>query len=80
MGPKQVESIIGKRFAFVCVDDFSRCTRVGFIREKYDTFDVLICVELKNENDHNIGKIRSGHRKEFKNANFAEFMIDMVTA
>ena len=73
MGPKQMESAIGKRYAFVCVGDFSKYTWVGFIREKSNTFDVLICVKLKNENDHNIGKIRSDHGKEFENANFVEF-------
>ena len=34
MWPKQVESIGGKRYAFVVVDDFSMFTWVNFIREK----------------------------------------------
>ena len=38
MGPMQVESIAGKKYIFVCVDDFSRFTWVSFIREKSDTF------------------------------------------
>jgi hypothetical protein len=41
MGPMQVESIGGKRYAFVVVDDFSRFTWVNFIREKSGTFDVF---------------------------------------
>ncbi|XP_012842820.1 PREDICTED: uncharacterized protein LOC105963014, partial [Erythranthe guttata] len=41
MGPMQVESIGGKRYIFVCVDDFSRFTWVEFIREKSDSFDVF---------------------------------------
>ena len=41
MGPMQVESLGGKRYAFVCVDDFSRFTWISFIREKSDTFDVF---------------------------------------
>ena len=38
MGPMQVESIGGKRYSFVVVDDFSRFTWVNFIREKSYTF------------------------------------------
>jgi len=48
MGSMQVESIGGKRYAFVVVDDFSRFTWVNFIREKSDTFDVFkeLCTQL----------------------------------
>ncbi|KAG9458830.1 hypothetical protein H6P81_003338 [Aristolochia fimbriata] len=41
MGPVQTESIAGKRYVLVCVDDFSRFTWVEFIREKSDTFKVF---------------------------------------
>lgn len=72
MGPMQVESIAGKRYVFVCVDDFSRYTWMNFIREKSDTFEVFntLCIKLKNEKDCNIGKIvrtRSDDGKEFEN-------------
>jgi hypothetical protein len=33
MGPMQVESFGGKKYIFVCVDDYSRYTWVRFIRE-----------------------------------------------
>ena len=48
MGPMQVESIGGKIYAFVVVDDLSRFTWVNFIREKSDTFDVFkdLCTQL----------------------------------
>ena len=75
MGPMQVESIVGKRYIFVCVDDFSRFTWVSFIREKSDTFDSFkeLCLELKNEENSKIGRIariRSDHGKEFENSIF----------
>ena len=56
MGTMQVESIAGKRYIFVCVDDFSRFTWVSFIREKLDTFDSFkeLCLKLKNEKNNNI--------------------------
>ena len=34
MGPMQVESLGGKRYAYVVVDDHSRYTWISFIREK----------------------------------------------
>ena len=34
MGPMQVESMGGKRYAFVFVDDFFRFTWISFIKEK----------------------------------------------
>lgn len=41
MGPMQVESLVGKIYVFVCVDDFSRYTWVKFIKEKSYTYDVF---------------------------------------
>lgn len=41
IGPMEVESLGGKKFSFVCVDDFSHFTWVRFIREKSDTFDAF---------------------------------------
>ena len=84
MGPMQVESIAGKRYIFVCVDDFSRFTWVSFIREKSYTFDSFkeLCLKLKNEKNSNIGRIvriRSDHRKEFETSIFSNFfLISMV--
>ena len=49
MGPMQVKSIAGKRYIFVCVDDFSRFTSMCFIVVKSDTFDSFrnLCIKLK---------------------------------
>ena len=65
MGPMQVESLGGKRYAFVCVDDFSRFTWINFIREKSDTFDVFrdLCLKVQKEKDCGIVRIRSDHGK-----------------
>ena len=75
MGPMQVESIGGKRYVFVVVDDFSRFTWVNFIREKSDTFDVFkeLCTQLQRAKDCGIVRIRSDHGTEFENSKFNEF-------
>lgn len=37
-GPVQFESLGGRRYIFVCVDDYIRFTWTDFLREKSDTF------------------------------------------
>jgi len=75
MGPMQVESLGGKRYAYVVVDDFSRYTWINFLKEKSDTFDIFkdLCVQLQREKDSVILRIRSDHGKEFENSRFSEF-------
>lgn len=75
MGPMQVESLGGKRYAYVVVDDFSRFTWVNFIREKSDTFEVFkeLSLRLQREKDCVIKRIRSDHGREFENSKFTEF-------
>lgn len=72
MGPMQIESVGGKKYIFVCVDDFSRYTWIDLIREKSDTFNVFekLCLRLQNEKRCNIIRIRSDHCKEFQNSQF----------
>ncbi|KAK2364020.1 putative mitochondrial protein [Trifolium repens] len=75
MGPMQVESLGGKRYALVVVDDYSRYTWVNFIREKSDVFDVFkeLCIQLQREKGSNVVRIRSDHGREFENSKFNEF-------
>jgi transposase InsO family protein len=71
----QVESLGGKRYAFVVVDDFSRYTWISFIREKSETFDVFkeLCQKIQREKETTVIRIRSDHGKEFENSKFSEF-------
>ncbi|XP_045792093.1 uncharacterized protein LOC123886861 [Trifolium pratense] len=75
MGPIQVESLGGKRYAYVVVDDFSRYTWINFSREKSETFDVFkdLCAQLQREKDNVVLRIRSDHGKEFENSKFSDF-------
>ena len=78
MGPIEIESLNGKMYIFICVDDFYRYTWVEFLKEKSDTFEAfkILCLKLKFEKDCNIGKIvhiRSDHVKEFENSIYDDF-------
>jgi transposase InsO family protein len=75
IGPMQVESLGGKRYTYVVVDDHSRYTWISFIREKSDAFDVFkeLCIRLQREKDSCVVRIRSDHGTEFKNSKFDEF-------
>ena len=59
----------------VVVDDFSRYSRVEFLREKSKACDKMerLCKRLQSEKEVPIVKIRSDHRKKFENAKFEMF-------
>ena len=75
MGPARTESIGGKRYIMVVVDDFSRYSWVEFLRKKSEACDKMerLCKRLQNEKGVPIVKIRSDHGKEFENAKFEAF-------
>ena len=75
MGPTRTESLGGKRYIIVIVDDFSRYTLVEFLGEKLEACEKMevLCKRLQNENGVSIVKIRSDHGKEFENAQFDSF-------
>ncbi|KAK4849470.1 hypothetical protein QYF36_025170 [Acer negundo] len=78
MGPMQTESLGGKRYIFVCVDDFFRFTWIYFLREKSETFDKFKMLYNKIQNEMNsnvksIKRIRSDHEREFKNVSFGTY-------
>lgn len=75
MGPMQVESLGGKRYAFVCFDNFSRCTWIEFIRNEMNIFKVYrpLHIQLQKEQDKFIVHIHNYHEREFENSAFNEF-------
>ena len=72
MGPTRMESLGGKQYIMVIVDDFSRYTRVEFLREKSEACEKMktLCKKLQNEKGVPIVKIRRNNGKEFENAKF----------
>ncbi|GAA0174992.1 hypothetical protein LIER_28259 [Lithospermum erythrorhizon] len=75
MGPIQVESIAGRKYVFVCVDDFSRYTWVEFLKDTSETFDVFkaLATQIQREKEVSIVGIGSDHGREFENSKFQEF-------
>ena len=75
MGPTRMESMGGKRYIMVVVDDFSRYSWVEFLREKLEACDKMerLCKRLQNEKRVPIVKIRSDYGKEFENVKFVAF-------
>ena len=74
MGPISPESIAGKRYIFVLVDDFSRYTRVYFLSNKSDTIESfrILALQLKQQKC-GIIQIKSDHGDEFQNEQFDQF-------
>nr|XP_009607015.1 uncharacterized protein LOC104101271 [Nicotiana tomentosiformis] len=71
-GPTRTASIVGKKYAFVNVDDFSRFTWVMFLSHKDDAlknFEVF-CKKVQREKRYNISTIRSDHGGEFESRAF----------
>ncbi|KAL5549566.1 hypothetical protein UlMin_004797 [Ulmus minor] len=75
MGPMQNISLGGKKYIFVCVDDFSRFTWVGFLKEKSEAFDIFktLIIKIQVEKNDRIVRLRSDHGKEFENTLFDDF-------
>ena len=74
-GPVNVQSMAGKKYTLVIVDEFSRYTWVFFIRSKRDTPDEIISFVKKMEvlNNLTVSSIKSDHGTEFKNNALDEF-------
>ncbi|KAI3718218.1 hypothetical protein L6452_19080 [Arctium lappa] len=74
-GPVNIQSIAGKKYTLVIVDEFSRYTWVIFLRCKSDTLEELISFVKKMEvlNNLTVRSIRSDHGTEFKNSSLNNF-------
>ncbi|KAJ9564858.1 hypothetical protein OSB04_000824 [Centaurea solstitialis] len=74
-GPVNVQSIGGKKYTLVIVDEYSRYTWVFFIRSKSDAPEEIILFVRKMEklNNLSVRSIRSDHGTEFKNSTLETF-------
>jgi hypothetical protein len=69
LGPPSHESLGGKKYCLVIVDDYSRYTWVYFFRVKSDTLETIIdfAKEVECQYGKNIWAIISDNGSEFKN-------------
>ena len=75
MGPTRVQSLSGKKYILVVVDD------VLLLRDKAKTLEKMIhlCKKLQVEKGTVITRIRSDHGREFENTKLATFYNDQGT-
>lgn len=78
MGPSRIESLRGKHYILVVVDDFSRYTWIELLREKSETTNLIkfSCKRLRIEQNLSISRVRSDHGKEFENSNLENFCLE----
>ena len=81
MGLAKVQSLGGKRYILVVVDDFTRYTWVVLLRDKAEAPEKMIhlCKKLQVEKGTVIARIRSDHVREFENTKLATFCNDQGT-
>ena len=79
MGPTRTESLGGKRYIMVIVDNFSSYNWIEFLREKLEACEKLeiLCKKLQNEKGVPIVKIRSDHGKELRMQDLSHFVKRM---
>nr|GEX53283.1 copia protein [Tanacetum cinerariifolium] len=78
-GPMHVESINGKRFVLVVIDDYSRYTWVFFLHSKDEGSDVIISFIKKTQVSVQlqVQRVRTDNAMEFKNKTFAKFFDEV---
>ena len=78
MGPVRVQSLGGKKYILVVVDDFTRYTWVVFLKDKAEAPEKMIhlCKKFQIEKDTVIARIKSDHGREFENTKLATFYND----
>ena len=77
-GPPSYESLGGRKYCLVIVDDYSRYTWVYFFKKKSETQQTVIEFANEAQRQHNskILAIRSDNGTEFKNYTLDEFLGD----
>ena len=77
-GPPSHDSLGGKKYCLVIVDDYSRYTWVYFFKHKSETQETVIdfANEVQRRHEKTIKAIRSDNGTEFKNYTLDEFLSD----
>ena len=75
MGPTRTESLGGKRYIMVVVDDFIIYIWIILLQSKFDAPEHIetLCTRLQNEKSLKIDRIQSDHGKEFEDPYMESF-------
>ncbi|GKA45457.1 retrovirus-related pol polyprotein from transposon TNT 1-94 [Tanacetum coccineum] len=78
-GPMRIESINGKRYMLVIVDDYSRYTWVFFLHSKDEASEVIISFIKKTQVNLQlqVQRVRTDNGTEFKNKTLAKFFDEV---
>ena len=78
IGLARVQSLGGKNYILVVVDDFTRYTWVVLLRDKVEAPEKMIhlCKKLQVKKGTVIARIRSDQGREFENTKLATFCND----
>nr|GEZ64018.1 retrovirus-related Pol polyprotein from transposon TNT 1-94 [Tanacetum cinerariifolium] len=78
-GPMRVQSINGKRYVLVFVDDYSRYTWVFFLHSKDEASEVIISFIKKTQVNLQlqVQRVRTDNGTEFKNNTLAKFFDEV---
>ena len=81
MGPTRTESMGGKRYVMVVVDNFSRYSWVELLREKSEACDKMerLSKKFQNEKEFPIVKIKSDHGKELRMPSLKHFAMSTIS-
>nr|GEZ34661.1 retrovirus-related Pol polyprotein from transposon TNT 1-94 [Tanacetum cinerariifolium] len=76
-GPMRVQTINGKKYILVIVDDYSRFTWVKFLRSKDETLDVVIkfITQIQVGLNKTVRYIRTDNGTEFVNHTMTEYYV-----
>lgn len=75
MGPSRTESLGGKKYILVMVDNFTKYSWIEFLRENSKTLDVIkiLYKKFQNKQEKSIVRIRSDRGREFENFSLERF-------
>ncbi|GKC15555.1 integrase, catalytic region, zinc finger, CCHC-type containing protein [Tanacetum coccineum] len=81
-GTMRVESINGKRYVLIVVDDYSRYTCVFFLHSKDEASKVIISFIKKTQVNLQlqVQRVRTDNGTEFKNKTLAKFFDEIIIA
>ena len=81
MDPTKVQSLRGKKYVLVILDDFTQYTWVILLRDKFEVPEKMIhlCKRLQIEKNTMVARIRSDHGREFENSKLDSFCSDQGT-